>query len=99
MVATRCYPTSTLQSGSREIDELFSTRYNEAGAFLHPHRPLTARSAELNLDLALIKPDKETVKAELATLRKRLEQRPHSWVRMEGIGRCLRWLWTQKAST
>jgi hypothetical protein len=40
----------------------------------------------------MIKPDKETVQAELSTLRKRLERRPHSWVRLEGTGRCLRWL-------
>jgi tetratricopeptide (TPR) repeat protein len=47
----------------------------------------------------MIKPDKETVQAELSTLRKRLERRPHSWVRLEGIGRCLRWLGDPEAET
>ena len=63
------------------------------------HRPLATRSAELNLDPAIIKPEKEAIKAELSTLRKRLERRPHSWVRLEGIGRCLRWLGDPEAET
>ena len=40
----------------------------------------------------MIKPDEKAVQVELSALRKRLERRPHSWVRLEGIGRCLRWL-------
>lgn len=92
MVATRCCPTRVLQSDSGEIDELLSIVYNDVGTFVQLHRPLAARSAELNLDPVRLKPDEQAVQAELSTLRKRLERRPHSWVRLEGIGRCLRWL-------
>jgi tetratricopeptide (TPR) repeat protein len=40
----------------------------------------------------MIEPDGKAVQAELAKLRKRLERRPDSWIQLEGIGRCLRWL-------
>lgn len=66
--------------------------YNHAGHVLAAALAEVSRSAELELQSELLKPDKDAIRAELAKLRERLERQPHSWVRLEGVGRCLRWL-------
>jgi hypothetical protein len=46
----------------------------------------------MNPDDLMIHPNNKAVEAALAKARKRLERYPHSWVSLEQVGRCLRWL-------
>lgn len=49
-------------------------------------------------DQAPIEPSKRAVEAKLAKARKRLERYPNSWVWLEQVGRCLRWLGDPQAT-
>jgi hypothetical protein len=46
----------------------------------------------VKLDDVTIQPNKKAVETELAKATKRLERFPGSWISLEQVGRCLRWL-------
>jgi hypothetical protein len=51
----------------------------------------------MKINDVMILPDERDIRAQLAKARKRLEKYPDSWVWLEQIGRCLRWLGNPEA--